>query len=341
MSVPAISVVMPVYDGEKYLQQAIDSILHQTFDDFEFIIVDDASTDGTANILGNYDDKRIIKLRNSKNVGVASSLNYGIKLAKGEFVARMDADDISLPKRLETQYEYLRANKNVAVLGSACELIYANGKRTSSKWIPVVDIYLLKWKLLFKNNVIHPTVMFRRDLIESLGSYSSEFSHNEDYFLWVRVSSKFNIVNLKDILLYYRVHGNSVSNIEKVAQHAASISVSQYAMSQLLNDASIYNELVCFLLHPYSANNNLALQAITQLDRLYESFITRYPQMTKRQREKINVDFSLRKKQLLKLYHYHPKFFRHLISIVRLNPALIRVIAREFVNNLLNVFQIS
>ena len=130
-----ISVVMAVYNGEKYLRSAIDSILSQTYIDFEFIIIDDCSTDNTANILESYTDSRIQIIRNEKNLRLPASLNKGLKIAKGKYIARMDADDIAMPDRFEKQVKYLEAHQEVAVIGGSFQVFNEFGKDIYDEYI--------------------------------------------------------------------------------------------------------------------------------------------------------------------------------------------------------------
>jgi glycosyltransferase involved in cell wall biosynthesis len=146
---PRISVVMSVYNGEKYLRQAIESILQQTYTDFEFIIIDDGSTDSSREIIQSYDDKRIRLVINEQNIGLTKSLNKGIRLAKGEFIARMDADDISLPQRFEKQVAYLDSHPEVGVLGTYANIIDHRGKIINNIIFPTEHETILWTMLLF------------------------------------------------------------------------------------------------------------------------------------------------------------------------------------------------
>jgi glycosyltransferase involved in cell wall biosynthesis len=152
-SKPKISVLMSVYNGEKYLKEAVDSILNQTFSDFEFIVINDHSTDSTSEILFSYKDSRLKIIENDENIGITKSLNKGLRLVSGKYTARMDADDISFNNRLEKQLQYLEDNPDVGVLGT---MAISNGKYLKYKInLPSKD-YLIKWQLFFSNPIIHP-----------------------------------------------------------------------------------------------------------------------------------------------------------------------------------------
>ena len=204
-----VSVLMPAYNAEKYIAQAIESILGQTYDDFEFIIINDSSKDRTEEIILSYKDPRIVYLKNEQNLGVALTLNRGLAVAKGEFIARMDADDISLPERLEKQVAFLVENKAVAVLGTNVETFNEAGTICTG-W-SATDPEQMKVDLLFACGLAHPSVMMRTEAIRELGGYDPEFNGLEDYELWCRVLEKYQITTLPEILLRYRIHGSQVT----------------------------------------------------------------------------------------------------------------------------------
>jgi len=206
---PKVSVIMPAYNAEKYIREAIDSILQQTFSDFEFIILNDCSADKTEEIILSYTDPRIRYSKNDRNCGVAATLNRGLALARGTYIARMDADDISLPERFEKQVAYLDAHDSVAVLGCGIEL-FRSAAVVASGWYSA-DAAHMKVDLLFSCGLAHPSVMMRTDIIRSLGGYDPEFDGMEDYELWCRTAETYEIVTLRETLLRYRLHENQVT----------------------------------------------------------------------------------------------------------------------------------
>lgn len=206
---PKISVVMPAYNAEKYIAESINSILGQTYGDFEFIILNDCSQDRTEEIILSYDDPRIIYLKNEKNLGVAATLNKGLAIAKGEYIARMDADDISMPERFEKQAVYLDKNEDIVVLG--CSIEQFSGEKNLGIRRFASDAGAMALDMLFACGLAHPSVMMRTDVIRDLGGYDKEFNGLEDYDLWCRVLEKHNITTLPDILLRYRIHGSQVT----------------------------------------------------------------------------------------------------------------------------------
>lgn len=205
---PKISVIMPAYNAEKYIGEAIESILNQTYTDFEFIIIDDGSSDGTVLVVKSYDDKRIRFYQNEQNMGVAATLNRGLDLATGEYIARMDSDDISLPERFEKQIAFMDSHSEVAVIGTGVELFSAQiGTRVFSS-----SYEALKVDLLFGNCLAHPTVMMRKCYFgkEKL-HYDPSFGKMEDFDLWERTAQFYPIMSLTEILLKYRIHPNQVT----------------------------------------------------------------------------------------------------------------------------------
>ena len=206
---PKISVIMPAYNAEKYIAEAIDSILSQTFGDFEFIILNDCSRDRTEEIILSYHDPRIVYLKNEQNLGVAATLNRGLAIAKGEYIARMDADDISLPERFAKQVAYLDANDDIVVLGTNLECFNESGTIRTG-W-SVSDPEQMKVDMLFACGLAHPSVMMRSDVIRNLDGYDPTYNGLEDYELWCRVLEHHKITTLPDILLRYRIHGSQVT----------------------------------------------------------------------------------------------------------------------------------
>ena len=195
---------MSVYNGMPYLKDATESILNQTYKNVEFIIVDDASTDGSWKYLKSTNDKRIKLIRNKKNLGLASSLNKALKVARGDYIARMDADDISLPKRLDTQVRFLDKNTNIDLCGTWVNLINKEGKIVGQKRYPTSDIKI-KRVLPFYNPIIHPTLMIKTDVIHNTGYYDPSYDFAEDYELLVRSRKKFTMANIPKVTLKLRI----------------------------------------------------------------------------------------------------------------------------------------
>lgn len=221
MNLPTISVVMPVYNGEVHIAEAIDSILAQTFTDFEFIIVDDASTDATSRILAGYalQDGRIRIIRNATNSKIAASLNTGIAASRALLIARMDADDWAHPERLTKQYALMQAHPDVAVCGTWLE-VYETGER----WQYPLSDADMRANLLFGSCFAHPSVMIRTEVLQRVGGYDTTMQHVEDYDLWVRLADDtiIRMANLPEVLLRYRIHVGDTRMTYRQVQFASS-----------------------------------------------------------------------------------------------------------------------
>lgn len=201
-----ISVIMPVYNGEKYLRDAIDSILRQTYPNFELIIVDDGSTDQSAHIVYSYKDDRIVYLKNETNLGIAETLNKGIRIARGEYIARMDCDDIAHPKRLESQLRLMKRNPQIGVCGGWVKFF---GESNGFMTYPIKSSHI-KAFLIFRNAFAHPSVMIRKSVLLNHRLAYDTKSVFEDYDLWIRISKYTELYNIPRILTYYRVVNTSI-----------------------------------------------------------------------------------------------------------------------------------
>lgn len=227
MTPPEISIVMSVYNGAKYLPEAIGSILSQTFRDFEFIIINDGSTDQSAKLIDDYaaSDARIRTVHQT-NKGLIASLNHGIALARAPYIARMDDDDISLPHRLETQMNFMKAHPDTGVVGAQIMFVDEQGHALETYKAP--NFPILHPKAHYIDNdahiVAHPATLMRRDLIQKIGGYRDIFKYCEDADLWLRAVKYCNISNCEQVLLKYRRSVNQISNIHCLAQeYGASI----------------------------------------------------------------------------------------------------------------------
>lgn len=215
---PKITVLMPVYNGEKYLREAVDSILTQTFADFEFLIINDGSTDGSVKIIESYADPRIRLIHNKKNLGLISSLNRGFDLATGQYIVRMDCDDISLPDRLAEQFDFMERRPEVAYCGSWTKII--GGKKIFVNTYPAADDEL-RTRLLFNTPFAHPSVIIRRQVIIQNGlKHDENYSHAEDYEFWSRAVSFGQMANIEKVLLFHRRHERSISSTYTETQKA-------------------------------------------------------------------------------------------------------------------------
>lgn len=229
---PRVSIVMSVFNGEKYIRQAVESLLEQTFKDYEFLIVDDGSTDRTVEIIKSYNDSRIYLVSNEKNLGLAVSLNRAIDLARGEYIARMDADDISLPDRLLKQVGFMEMHQEVGVCGTWARLLFG-GKLEGVVKFPT-DFNSIRCKMLFENVLIHPSVLLRKNMLQKHEMYYDEqFSQSQDYDFWVRCSEHMSISNIPEVLILLRQHEDRISVHRGGHQIKSSLSIQVRQMGRL------------------------------------------------------------------------------------------------------------
>ena len=235
MNLPKVSVLMSVYNGRRHLREAVESILGQDFADFEFIVVNDGSADATPSILAEYAarDSRIVLVHNPENIGLTRSLNRGLALARGRYVARQDADDVSLPGRLAREAAYLDEHPQAGLVSADYELADAEGR--------VYDTVRLdghpaavRWHLLFYNYVgCHSLVMFRREPVLGMGGYDESLRYSQDYDLWVRLAERGPLAILPQVLLRHRVHPGNITAANGAEQESISLGISRRRLERL------------------------------------------------------------------------------------------------------------
>lgn len=210
---PKISVLMTVYNAEQFLGEAIESVLNQTFKDFELVILDDRSVDSSWEIIQKYakQDERITAIKNEKNLGGCQNLNKGLKLLKGVYMARHDNDDWSFPDRLEKQFDYLETHPEVGIVGGAIEIVDVDGKRIGKRSYNLSDAEIRK-KIFRYSPFAHPLVMIRKSILDRVGCfYDPSFAPADDYDLWFRIGKESKFANLPDTLLKYRMVPGSIT----------------------------------------------------------------------------------------------------------------------------------
>lgn len=219
-SVPHITVLMPVYNAGRYLREAIDSILSQSFTNFEFLIINDGSSDNSEEIIKSYTDTRIRYIKNETNIKLIATLNKGIDLATGKYIARMDADDTSENTRLQVQYEYMEQNPDVALCGSWFKMF--GDKNIVVKYES--DHNHIMAKMLYQCHFCHPSVIMRKQSVQSFAvKFDPFFIHAEDYDFFTRIGEKHKLANIQQVLLNYRTHAQSISQQNKQIQDEKSI----------------------------------------------------------------------------------------------------------------------
>jgi len=206
---PKLSIISSVFNGQEHLEKSIKSVLEQTFKDFEFLIIDDKSTDETLECLKKYNDPRIKIFENQKNIGLTKSLNKLIDVSNGEIIARIDLDDFCERDRFEKQINFLDQNKDFGMVTSCYKAVDQNEKELYSH-CPCLDPILLKWSLIFRNNIRHSTVMWRKELDEK---YNEDFKYAQDYEMWSKIARKTKIGVLPDITTNIMCHNKAITSI--------------------------------------------------------------------------------------------------------------------------------
>ncbi|MBW6474223.1 MAG: glycosyltransferase family 2 protein [Anaerolineaceae bacterium] len=282
---PLISCIMPVFNAEKFLVGSIESILAQTLGNFEFIIINDGSTDQSAEIIQSYcqRDPRIILIENIKNLGLKKTRNLGIEKARGDYIALMDSDDISFSERFEKQVKYLQVYQNISVLGTSFIGIDEYGNQKGLQTFPSSP-GLVRWGLFFGTSIANPTVMMKSNIF-TVHKFRYQVEQSEDYNLWVRLSADFNMANLETPLLYYRLHPDNTSKRFKAFQRAVSFSNQELLINKYINH-HLNEEILLGLRHSDQISSmRIAIQVLIVLIKLYH--VTIQWQLTDEEKKKI------------------------------------------------------
>jgi glycosyltransferase involved in cell wall biosynthesis len=248
---PLISVIMPVFNAEKYLSFAIDSILKQTFTDFEFLIFNDGSSDNSRQIIESFNDPRIKFFDSVENLGYVAHLNRGIEIAAGKYIARMDADDISLPERFETQVSFLESHPEVGLCGAWIRQFKNDDDRSGG----IVTRFAANHEkisvhLLRHNSFAHPVVMIRRSILIDHGlRYDADFMPSEDGRLWVTMKKYTRLHNIQKVLLYYRIHASQTSTVQKQRRYRNTTRIKIELIEEIVGtlsekEKSIYADII-------------------------------------------------------------------------------------------------
>jgi glycosyltransferase involved in cell wall biosynthesis len=284
-----ISVVLAVYNGASYLKEAIDSILSQTFRSFEFTIIDDGSTDDTAEILSAYNDPRVVLVHNEVNKGLIHSLNQGLSLSKGKYIARMDADDIALPQRLQVQYDFMESHPEIGICGSIIEAFYANSQKRMVVQFPESDRAIRAYTY-FQAPFCHPAVMLRSEIMTKYNLvYPKAFYRAEDYALWIDMLKYTKGYNIQTVLLRYRKHEGSetslsANNSERKDNIINPIQYRYLQQNGINMDIEDIFPFSCFV----NRSDSISLTTETQrkLDRILEDF---FFQLSQKQQTSVSI----------------------------------------------------
>jgi len=294
MTQPLVSVLMAVHNAERYVREAVDSILNQTFCDFEFIIIDDASSDGTAMILKAFKDSRIKLISHKENRGLTKSLNVGLAEACGVYIARQDADDVSTPARLQKEVDFLNSHSDVALVGTFATFIDAEGHRKiRQKKFPTDDL-ALKWGLMFNNQFVHTSVMFRRDAVwDALGGYDESCHRAQDYELWSRMARDYAVSNIPESLVLNRQHAQSLVGRDPSENIQTALGITAGNMKYFLQREDVPADWPMMTqqiaLGPVDGRVVFPLKAcVDLLDMLYGEFCSRYPAAKENQQIRVH-----------------------------------------------------
>ncbi len=309
---------MPVYNAQKYLKEAIESILVQSFTDFEFLIINDGSTDESVDIIESYDDDRIRLIHNYGNIGISKTLNRGIDLADTDFIARMDADDISLPDRLEKQYSFMVENPDIKLLSTRIERISENGKtmsRSSS------DFKFLYFQLIFHCfGIYHPSVMYRKHAVADVGMYPETYS--EDFRLWSKLIRKYKFYHMSEVLVRYRLSDQSISHITlKDAYRSDEMNYAKDNLQYFMGDdykipdtwMNAYRNDIQPILEVSDINE--MINCIGELDKIAQKVIEK--NNVNKNIDNIQNAVNLKKKQLLQRFVERVSFIKGCMLIVK------------------------
>ncbi len=275
---PLISVLMPVYNGQQYLAEAIESILNQTYWHFELLLLDDGSSDNSAQIIKGFNDSRIVYIKNETNKGLIYTLNRGVGLAKGTFIARMDADDVSVANRFEKQIQEFQKDERLVICGSFIKT-FGNGVEQYISHMPVTNAQILA-SIFFTCPFAHPSVMIRKDSILQLNEiYREDYKHSEDYDLWSRLVFVGNSKNIPEFLLNYRVHDKQVSTVFEEHKYQSVAKIQANLMSRFNIELSEVEAK--FLLNLFKGisiqDKQYLYSGLAFLDKLHRQFALKYP----------------------------------------------------------------
>ncbi len=333
-NIPIVSVILPVYNGEDHLTECINSILNQSFKDFEFIITDDASTDSTPQLLAKFarNDTRVKIITHKINQKQTTAANTAIKNAKGKYLARMDADDVALPNRFERQVTFMEENPNVGLLGSWVDIIDDDGKILKI-WYTHDSNGYLGWNLLFGTSFAHSSVMMRNDIVKQAGYYQSPEA--EDYDLWSRISRIANVANIPEVLQQKRVWGGQLALKVPTETRDCVLQIMNKNINHLLNNSNLDLEMIREIRKvsdktPKIQDSHLISDIFKILVQLYSQYLAKF-QLTQIDKKKVSRDvflklntlanwqssvnfYKARLKKLYLAYHFPKLYFYSLIQ---------------------------
>ncbi len=310
---PKVSILMSVYNGARHLREAIDSVLNQTYKDFEFIIIDDKSEDETSEIIKSYQDDRIIFIQNDFNIGLTKSLNKALALAKGQYIARIDHDDIYFNNKLQRQIEFFDNNPDCKILFTDVLKIDEDGDILPSynRVKTSEDIFYL---MHFINPVIHPAVIIEKTVLTNIGGYNEEYKFAQDYELWSRLIYKYKFYKLNEPLLKYRTSKKQISqnSLEEQKKYAEKVFIK---MMEKIGIENIDENILYFHKYAYEFNDKISIKHLSVFKEISTKIINNtpknlLPQKVKSIYRKHNIYYWL-------IYFSQIKFLRPIITILK------------------------
>jgi glycosyltransferase involved in cell wall biosynthesis len=340
MDLAKVSIILPAYNAEKYLRKSIQSILNQTYQNFELIIVDDGSSDETFNIIKSFNDSRIRVHKNKVNQGLVDCLNIGASIATGSYLARMDADDISEENRLLEQIAFLERNAEVGVLGTGITIIDSNGRESLRYSFPESHL-VIKWALHFYCPLAHPTVMIRSSAVDKSAIYDRNAKYAEDYDLWLRLIDKCRFANLSSSLLRLRKHNSNISLIKNSDHIKKSQLISKRQIEATLL-SPVRMEIIRCILSLGKDCASASIDAIQVIEKLRNDFLSKNQDILPVDLKKINSDAAIR----ILIIGYRNinigMLFNWLLKIIKLDPfvfvtSLIRYLKKIISKGVINL----
>jgi glycosyltransferase involved in cell wall biosynthesis len=303
MECPRVTVLLSVYNGDRFLREAIDSVLGQAWEDFELLVVNDGSTDGTATILKSYSDARLQIITNERNIGVPASLNRGLAHARGEYIARIDADDLALPERLVEQVQYLDRHPQVGLVACATEFVDEDGTAIRVESFGLIPEQLY-YTLTFVNCIHSSSVTFRKELILDIGGYDESMRYAIDYDLWLRVSRRTKIVKLRKVLAKWRDSDTNISRRFKAEQSAFADMAYLKNLRALMGTSINVDEALCFHNVAYPNRDfSITYPSLLVLERIHERLIENRPQGLQKREVERCCDYALGRYIVLMALH--------------------------------------
>ncbi len=327
---PRISVIIPVYNGEKYLQETLESIFHQTFSDFELLVIDDASSDGSLKLVKEFalKDPRVKMFVNDQNMGISFSTNFGIDHAQGEFIALTDQDDISLPTRFEDQIQFLETHPEIDVLGTQVTLINdQNEKQGDESPLPLTP-GLIRWGLIFGCMLSNSSVMFRRKVFDESEFRFGNFKAAQDYDLFTRLSLNCQMANLPKILLNSRRHADNLSRTSADLQRQETYEIVRFHVKTIINEelTDYIISGILFAKHQKITSEIASIKIAQRVSRILSRLVnsTSTWKITKEDRRQIKQNAASRLRRIWKEHHFHPSLIPFALYSLILDPDLLR-----------------